>query len=553
MASGLRIEDGDFLQGPKFGALYEGIQGNGVIYGYEAGQSGTGALTIGVSGGSAVIGQKAQANSSGIWYLTHDAADATYPRYDLITGSKDGTPFIQKGTAGSIPSVPTGLNQTIPLATVFIGSNATVLLNGDIAENRGFATQVVNRSLNNHLVRQELRNIQKDYNEVLQSGTSFPTKLGANFHLSGIGFHYDDFFASGNNNYIIRKVPKVFGQSGTEGTFGAVSWYSGDIGSALTESSASNYGGNKIIFGQMFDDMTGTGSWSTSVTAGDSVSFSAIGGSFYEFKLLDNGGGGATGKLYYDGKDIIDDFTGSVVIVSAVANEFAYSASDSIQWAISGAGFSEVSIGAWDAPSTPDSVLRPVPQLFQFVFDTGQERVSVYRNGSRVVDGTSFAGATTLKLGVSCNVPNTGHLSGTFGPMVYIGDAVPTNPMQVTTLTDNTFDTNINQIFFEPILMNGDSPSGTPFNFQTGSGIQLSVDSGATWTNVTPRTFQQLDSTGSELKLKFLPDGSTFPDPTKFTYQFGASDKDGNQGFKNLHNFPTFHGYAFYSYDEERA
>ena len=68
MASGLRMEDGDFLQGPKFGALYEGVQGNAVISGYEVGQSGTGALTVGVSGGSAVIGGNLKTNASGVWY-----------------------------------------------------------------------------------------------------------------------------------------------------------------------------------------------------------------------------------------------------------------------------------------------------------------------------------------------------------------------------------------------------------------------------------------------------------------------------------------------------
>ena len=140
MASGARIEDGGILQGPKFGALYEGIQGNGVISGYEVIQSGTGALTVNVSGGSAIVGGNI-VTQSGMTYLTHGAADATYPRYDNIAISGDGTPFIQTGTAGSIPKAPDGINATIPSSINFIGSQATTVLNGDITESRGFVKQ----------------------------------------------------------------------------------------------------------------------------------------------------------------------------------------------------------------------------------------------------------------------------------------------------------------------------------------------------------------------------------------------------------------------------
>ena len=552
--SGGRIEDGNFLQGPKFGALYEGIQGNGVIQGYEVSQSGTGDLKIAVSGGSAVVGGQI-VTVSGMTFLTHGAADGTYPRYDNIAISGDGTPFIQAGTAGSIPKAPDGINTTVPISINFIGSTATTVLNGNITDTRGFAPHVANIALQNVLAIQEKRNLRTDYNaNLLFSGTNTNASLFQG-HQSGINFHFDDFYASGLNDYVQRGVGKPSAGSGTNGTFGAVGGTLGQIGSPRTIGTPT-YIGKSLTFGQAADDMQTAGSWT--LLTGGGPSSSAIGvtvGSSYFVRGKQGVSAAGSILMRYDGVEFKGGFTGSVIGISWSDGDY-YSKDGTVNFKYFLLGSNaatrvQLVTTAVDGGAPGSHAIQA--NQYNLVIDTGAERASLYKNNTRVLDNTdlsTLAGEYYFMAGIE--MPG-GHSTGTgsmfFGPLNYLSaDIYPNNTMQVTTEI-GSFDTATTHVFLDTFKQFGWSPSGTPWSFQSASGIQFTADSGTTWQNIKEATFEKIIAPGSQMMLRFLPNGSTFRDPTTFVHETGTTGSSTRFGFTNMANFPSLTGYAMYHYN----
>lgn len=67
---------------------------------------------------------------------THDAADGTHPRFDLVVVNSAGSVAIRKGTAASNPVPPARTANDVVLAVVYIPSGLTTLLSGHIVDLR---------------------------------------------------------------------------------------------------------------------------------------------------------------------------------------------------------------------------------------------------------------------------------------------------------------------------------------------------------------------------------------------------------------------------------
>lgn len=74
--------------------------------------------------------------------VTHDAADTTDPRIDVVVFPESGIPTIRKGTAGAIPAIPTLTPGDTALAYVYIAANDTSIGSGDIYDARRWSNPV---------------------------------------------------------------------------------------------------------------------------------------------------------------------------------------------------------------------------------------------------------------------------------------------------------------------------------------------------------------------------------------------------------------------------
>lgn len=107
---------------------------SGIISGGVATPSDPASLVIHVSAGSALFGTTTHAITGGT--VTLDAADATNPRFDLISAHSDGTLAVAKGTPAASPVAAAPASGDLPLAIVFVPANATALGDHNIADRR---------------------------------------------------------------------------------------------------------------------------------------------------------------------------------------------------------------------------------------------------------------------------------------------------------------------------------------------------------------------------------------------------------------------------------
>lgn len=75
--------------------------------------------------------------------VTHDTADATNPRIDIVFANAGGAFGISKGTAAATPVPPALLSSELELAMVLVGAGVTTITSGDIFDRRAVIRQKV--------------------------------------------------------------------------------------------------------------------------------------------------------------------------------------------------------------------------------------------------------------------------------------------------------------------------------------------------------------------------------------------------------------------------
>lgn len=116
-------------------SIVDSINGNGVHNGMTCSANGSG-LGVNVAAGAYT------ANGTKVQYagatpaVTLDAADATNPRYDIITADSSGVIAIVKGTANAVPQYPVIPAGKIRLAIFYVHPNTTTLLSFHISDAR---------------------------------------------------------------------------------------------------------------------------------------------------------------------------------------------------------------------------------------------------------------------------------------------------------------------------------------------------------------------------------------------------------------------------------
>lgn len=122
----------------QFGLLSHAASGAGLVT-----EEGTPSLTVNVAAIAAldyVINGAVQTTAYSASTVTHDAADGSNPRIDIVKINTSGTVGIKKGTAAADP-VPSDLASTeMALSMNLIAAGATTVQTADIADRRQFLT-----------------------------------------------------------------------------------------------------------------------------------------------------------------------------------------------------------------------------------------------------------------------------------------------------------------------------------------------------------------------------------------------------------------------------
>jgi hypothetical protein len=355
--------------------------------------------------------------------------------------------------------------------------------------------------------------------------------------------HWDNFAASGTYNYSKRNAGHTLSTSGTDGTYGAVGTTINDIGSPGGQQGSATFGGlinpvnAGITFGQQFEDISVIGSVVGVGTLG-SWSVTSGGG---EWKRTGSGYIFATGgasRVVYDGVDFKNDVVGSVVGISFSLGGLKTPAGTStfISFGISGTGgdFDQIGGIKWDNKST----YTDKADILTLLLNTETEQATAWINGSSI---SSIKDLSPITGGYNFFISAVNAHIGSFFMSVpnYIDSGkFPTAPMQVGTSVTSDFDSNATSVSLTTQKTTGFQNSGT-WSFNSESGIQLSADNGATWTNIREDEVTKIGTNTGSMMLKFLPDGSTFPSPMAWSSNpiSGVSM-----------NFPVLKGYHLYTY-----
>lgn len=121
-----------------FGILADGIQGDGVISGCAVTAQASPDMTVAVASGVIKITNTVVAVTSG--NVTIGTADATNPRFDLITVNNSGTKACTAGTAAAQPVFPAIPANSIVLAAVYVPASDTTIATNQITDKRAMLT-----------------------------------------------------------------------------------------------------------------------------------------------------------------------------------------------------------------------------------------------------------------------------------------------------------------------------------------------------------------------------------------------------------------------------
>jgi hypothetical protein len=115
--------------------LVAGIKGDGVISGCAVSQRAAGAnMSVDVAAGTVKVGAVQAAVAGG--NVAVGAADATYPRFDLVEVSSAGAVSIKAGTPAANPVFPSITASRVVLAAIYVPANYVVVLDNQIVDKR---------------------------------------------------------------------------------------------------------------------------------------------------------------------------------------------------------------------------------------------------------------------------------------------------------------------------------------------------------------------------------------------------------------------------------
>lgn len=114
--------------------LVAALNGNGVLSGCAVTPQGTPDMTVAVAAGIVRVGVVTAEVASG--NLTIGAADATNPRFDLITVNNAGTKAVTAGTPAPSPVFPEIPANSIAVASVYVPANETTIPTNHIYDKR---------------------------------------------------------------------------------------------------------------------------------------------------------------------------------------------------------------------------------------------------------------------------------------------------------------------------------------------------------------------------------------------------------------------------------
>ena len=124
--------------------LVAGIDGTGVVSGCAVTAQGTPDMTVAVASGSVIVAGTTATVSSG--NVTVGTADATNPRFDLITVNNAGTKACTAGTAAANPVFPAIPADSVVLAAIYVPANDGDIDADQIIDKRVSVIQVINDS-----------------------------------------------------------------------------------------------------------------------------------------------------------------------------------------------------------------------------------------------------------------------------------------------------------------------------------------------------------------------------------------------------------------------
>lgn len=111
-----------------------GSQMSGVISGCAVTAQGTPDMTVAVAAGLVSINGLTAVVTAG--NVTITAANATNPRFDLVSINKFGFKFVQAGTPAAAPVFPAIVTDTVIVAAVFVPANDTAINANQIVDKR---------------------------------------------------------------------------------------------------------------------------------------------------------------------------------------------------------------------------------------------------------------------------------------------------------------------------------------------------------------------------------------------------------------------------------
>ena len=114
--------------------LVAALQRDGVLFGCAVTAQGIPDMTVAVAAGAVTIGSVQAAVASG--NLTIGTADATNPRFDLLTVNNAGTKAVTAGTAAAAPVFPAIPANSVVLAAVYVPASDTAIQSNQITDKR---------------------------------------------------------------------------------------------------------------------------------------------------------------------------------------------------------------------------------------------------------------------------------------------------------------------------------------------------------------------------------------------------------------------------------
>ena len=126
-----------------FGVLAQQHQAQGVRSGLAVTQKGAGAdMSVDVAGGMMVWNGLTVSIATSTTNKAVSAADATNPRFDIVSAKNDGTLTVTAGTPDANPVFPAVPASSVALAAIYVPANETTITTAHVIDKRAFVVPI---------------------------------------------------------------------------------------------------------------------------------------------------------------------------------------------------------------------------------------------------------------------------------------------------------------------------------------------------------------------------------------------------------------------------